>query len=161
MFNYQNRTNMNNSIATINSINSLQPVGVNYNTGMNIYQSYQAASGFNYQVGVREVEGLLIIEGFADGTACTFLSGIQVRDKETGKELCNIPVEKNTKYSRQLVMELVHQHLCNTIVDAAEKEGKSINRNDVEAHIAEMLDNCYFAESRHASLGWATRVGII
>ena len=152
---------MNNSIATINSINSLQPVGVNYNTGMNIYQSYQAASGFNYQVGVREVEGLLIIEGFADGTACTFLSGIQVRDKETGKELCNISVERNTRYSRQLVVELVHQHLCNAIVDSVAKEGGVVQRNEVETQVAKVLDNCYFAESRQAALGWAKRVGII
>ena len=32
---------MNTSLA-LNNINGLQPVGVNQNTGMNIYQAYQA-----------------------------------------------------------------------------------------------------------------------
>ena len=35
---------MNNSIATVNSIENLKPIGVNYNTGLEVYQSYQAAS---------------------------------------------------------------------------------------------------------------------
>lgn len=152
---------MNNSIATINSIENLKPVGVNYNTGLNIYQSFQAQSGFNYQVGVREMQGLLIVEGIVEGTACLFLSGIQVREKETGKEICNISVERNTRYSRQLVVELVHQHLCNVVIDSVAKEGGIVQRNEVEAQVAEMLDNCYFQESRQAALGWAKRVGII
>ena len=161
MFNYQNRTNMNNSIATINNIENLKPVGINYSTGLNIYQSFQAQSGFNYQVGVREMQGLIIVEEIVEGTACLFLSGIQVREKETGKEICNISVERNTRYSRQLVMELVHQHLCNAIIDSVTKEGGTVNRHEVEAQVAEMLDHCYFAESRQAALGWAKRVGII
>lgn len=128
---------------------------------MAIYQSFQATSGFNYQVGVRDSHGLLIIEGIAEGTACIFLCGIQVRDKETGKEICSIPVERNTRYSRQIVMDMVHQHLCNAIEESALKEGKAADRMDVEAQVAEMLDDCYFAESRKAALSWAERVGII
>ena len=77
---------MNNSIATINSIENLKPIGVNYNTGLEVYQSYQAASGFMYQVGACEMYGLIILIGYADGTACSLLSGIQVREKETGKD---------------------------------------------------------------------------
>lgn len=152
---------MNNSIATINSLENLKPVGVNYNTGMSIYQSFQASSGFNYQVGAREMNGLIIIEGIAEGTACMYLCGIQVRDRETGKEVCNIPVDSNTKYSRQLVTELVHQYLCNAIMDSATKEGKLVNRQEVQKYVAEMLDDCYFKESRQAVLSWAERVGII
>lgn len=152
---------MNNSLATINNIENLKPVGVNYSTGLNIYQSFQAHLGFNYQVGVREMQGLLIVEGIVEGTACLFLSGIQVREKETGKEICNISVERNTRYSRQLVVELVHQHLCNAIMDSIAKEGGIANHIDVEAQVAQMLDNCYFQESRQAALEWAKRVGII
>lgn len=152
---------MTNEIAQRIDFTNLKPIGCSANTGMAIYQSFQARSGFNYQVGVRDSHGLLIIEGVAEGTACTFLCGIQVRDKETGKEICSIPVERGTKYSRQLVMEMVHQHLCVTIAEAAIKEGKAIDRMDVEAQVAEMLDDCYFAESRKAALSWAERVGII
>lgn len=152
---------MTNEIAQRTDITNLKPIGSNANTGMAIYQSFQARSGFNYQVGVRDTHGLLIIEGVAEGTACTFLCGIQVRDKETGKEICSIPAERNTRYSRQLVMEMVHQHLCNAIEESALKEGKAADRVDVEKQVAEMLDDCYFTESRKAALSWAERVGII
>lgn len=152
---------MNNSIAAINRIENLKPVGVNYSTGLNIYQSFQARSGFNYQVGVREMQGLLIVEGIVEGTACLFLRGIQLREKETGKEICTIPVEHGTRYNRQLVVELVHQYLCNTIMDSIAQEGGLADRIEVEATVAKMLDTCYFQESRQAALNWAKRVGII
>ena len=58
-------------------------------------------------------------------------------------------------------MELVHEHLCNAIEESALREGKAANRMDVEAQVAEMLDDCYFTESRKAALSWAERVGII
>ena len=139
-----------------------KPIGISASTGLTLYQSVQRRPGdFIYSLGVRDTHGLLIVEGIAEGPACVLLCGIQVRDKETGKEICSIPVERGTKYSRQLVMEMVHQHLCNTISDAAIKEGKAIDRMDVEAQVAEMLDDCYFAESRKAALSWAERVGII
>lgn len=152
---------MTNEIVQRTDITNLKPIGCNANTGMTIYQSFQAQSGFNYQVGVRDTHGLLIIEGVAEGTACTFLCGIQVRDKESGKEICNIPVERNTRYSRQLVMELVHQNLCNVIEESALRDGRATDRMDVERQVAAMLDDCYFAESRKAAISWAERVGII
>lgn len=152
---------MTNELVQKNDITNLKPIGCNVNTGIEIYQSFQARSGFNYQVGVRDTHGLLIIEGIAEGTACTFLCGIQVRDKETGKEICSIPIERNTRYSRQLVMELVHQHLCAAVEESALKEGKAADHMDVEKQVADMLDDCYFAESRKAALNWAEKVGII
>lgn len=152
---------MNNSIATINDFNSLQPVGLSHSTGMNIYQSFQANSGFLYQVGARDLNGLLIIEGVAEGTACIYLCGIQVRDRESGQEICNITVERNTHYSRQLVMQLVHKHLCRAIFEAAKKEGRVVSNFEVEEMVANMLDDCYFKASRQAALSWAERVGII
>lgn len=152
---------MANELVLKNDITNLKPIGYNANTGVSVYQSYQALSGFNYQVGVRDSHGLLIIEGVAEGTACTLLCGIQVRDKESGKEICNIPVERNTHYSRQLVMELVHQNLCNVIEESALRDGRATDRMDVERQVAAMLDDCYFAESRKAAISWAERVGII
>lgn len=137
-----------------------KPIGKSLTTGTVVLQSYMATSGFNYQVGVREVCGLLILEGFAEGTACTYLCGIQVIDKETDQEICTIPVERNMHYNRQMVMELVHAHLCDAIEESALKAGKATDRTDVEIQVAKMLDDCYFAESRKAALNWAERVGI-
>ena len=152
---------MTNEIAQKTDIRTLQPLGCNASTGLVIYQAFQARSGFNYQLGARDTHGLLIVEGFAEGTGYVLLCGIQVLDKKTGKEICSIPVERGTKYSRQLVMEMVHQHLCSTIAEAAIKDGRAINRMDVEAQVAEMLDDCYFAESRKLALSWAESYGII
>lgn len=152
---------MKNDLSCMTDITSLQPVGNNANTGMVIYQSFLAQSGLNYQVGVRDTHGLLIIEGIADGTACTFLCGIQVRDKETSKEICSISVPHNTRYDRQHVVNLIQQKLCDTIAESAIKEGKATDITDVEKQVAVMLDDCYFHESRQTALNWAERIGLI
>lgn len=138
-----------------------KPIVTSLATGTIVLQSYRAMSGFNYQIGVRDTHGLLILERFAEGTACTFLCGIQVLDKETGKEIFSIPLERSTHYSRQLVMELVQQYLCNAIGESAVMDGKAADMADVEAQVAKILDDCYFAESRKAALNWAERVGIL
>ncbi len=151
---------MNTSLA-LNNINGLQPVGVNQNTGMNIYQAYQAASGFTYQRGIREIEGLLIVEDVAEGTACMFLSGVKGIERESGQVLFDIPVERGTRYSRQRVMEIVHQQMCDILTQSLKQEGQTIDYNTIEQHVAKLLDDCYFSESRQAALSWAKRVGII
>lgn len=84
-----------------------------------------------------------------------------MRDKESGQEICNIPVPKNTHYSRQLVMSLVLEHLSNVIADAAIREGRAADMLDVRKQVTDMLDDCYFKQSRQAALSWAERVGII
>ena len=55
-----------------------KPIGFSDTTGMDIYQSYTARSGFNYMVGMREVHNIVIIEKVAEGTAYTFLCGILI-----------------------------------------------------------------------------------
>lgn len=137
------------------------PVSISASTGLSVVQSFLAKSGFNYQVGIRDTHGLLIIEGIAEGTACMFLCGIQVRDKESGQEICNIPVPKNTHYSRQLVVSLVQEHLSNVIADSAIRDGLAVDMSDVRRQVADMLDKCYFEKSRQAALDWAKRMGII
>lgn len=136
-------------------------VSISASTGLSVVQSFLAKSGFNYQVGIRDTHGLLIIEGIAEGTACMFLCGIQVLDKESGREICHIPVPRSTIYSRQLVMSLVTEHLSNAIADAAIHDGKATNMQDVRKQVTDMLDDCYFQQSRQAALSWAERVGII
>lgn len=145
----------------LNNINGLQPVGVNQNTGMNIYQAYQAPSGFTYQRGIREIEGLLIVEDVAEGTACMFLSGVKGIERESGQVLFDIPVERGTRYSRHRVMEIVHQQMCDILAKSFKQDGLEIDYNTIEQHVAKLLDDCYFSESRQAALGWAKRVGII
>lgn len=137
------------------------PVSISASTGLSVVQSFLAKSGFNYQVGIRDMPELLIIEGIAEGTACTFLCGIQVRDKESGQEICNILVPKNTHYSRELVVSLLLEHLSNKLADAAIHDGFAVDIQDVRKQVADMLDKCYFEKSRQAILNWAKRVGII
>ena len=106
-------------------------VSFSASSGLSIVQSFLAKSGFNYQVGVRDFQGLLIIEGVVEGTACTYLSGIQVRDKESGEEICTIPVPQYTRYNRQVVVSLVKEHLSKAIAANAIKEGTAIDMEDV------------------------------
>ena len=139
-----------------------KPVGISTNTGLVLYQSIQRnPKDFIYSVGVRQAQGLQIIEAIAEGVGCTLLCGIQVREKETDKEICSIPVNRGTTYSRQVVVKLVQQYLCQAVEEAAIRDGRATDKADVERQIAKILDDCYFSESRQTALSWAKSVGII
>ncbi|MBO6075190.1 MAG: hypothetical protein J6P74_08685 [Paludibacteraceae bacterium] len=153
---------MNNELSLQPSFLGQKPVGLSASTGLTLYQSIQRKTNdFIYSVGMREALGLHIVEAIAEGVGCTLLCGIQVREKETSKEICSIPVERGTRYSRQVVVNLVKQHLCKTIEEAAIQDGLAMDKADVERQVAKILDDCYFSESRQIALRWAERVGII
>lgn len=152
---------MTNEIALFNNAANLKPVGTNASAGLTIIDAHQHSNGFCYQLGIRESHGLLIIEGLAEGTACMFLSGIQVRDRATNKEICTVEVERGTRYSRETVEKLVKKALCKSIGEAAIRSGRAFDMQDVEEQVEAMLDDCYFSECREAALGWAQRVGLI
>jgi hypothetical protein len=52
---------------------TLTPIGLSDTTGLQVYESFVASSGFNYMVGIREIKDLLIVEQIAEGTGCTLL----------------------------------------------------------------------------------------
>jgi hypothetical protein len=143
------------------NMRNLQPMGVNPNTGMSIYQAYEAPSGFTYQRGIREIEGLLIVEDIAEGAACMYLSGVRGIERESGKVLFDIDVEHGMHYTRKRVMEIVRDQLCHILAESLRHDGQNIDSLSIEQHVAKLLDKCYFQESRQAALDWAKRVGII
>ena len=49
--------------AMANIVNAM-PLGKSVSTGTMVLQSYHATSGFHYQIGIREMSGLYIMEGF-------------------------------------------------------------------------------------------------
>lgn len=119
-------------------------------------------NGFCYQLGGRDLKGdMEVLEGVAEGIGTTLLCGLRIRKKSTGELICDVPVPANTKYSRQTVVELVHQHLTGMLAAAAIQDGLAFDRIDVEEQVAAMLDECYFAESRRLALDWAISVGLI
>ena len=138
-----------------------KPVGVSANTGLTLYQTVQRhPEDFTYSIGVRETHGMYIVEAIVEGVGVTFLSGIRLIEKATSKEICSIPVVHGTTYSRQLVASTVKQHLCQTIESAAIAEGRATDKEDVERQVNQILDECYFMESRKTVLRWAESVGI-
>ncbi|MDL2304203.1 hypothetical protein LJC72_02540 [Bacteroides sp. OttesenSCG-928-D19] len=138
-----------------------KPMGINESTGLTVYNSYTANSGFNYMMGVREMEDLLIVENISEGTAITFLCGIQIFRKSTKELILDIPMECNTRYSRQTVMDIVHKMLFDLIAESLNKRHKRIDLDSLNNKIEELLDDCYFEKSRNAIIDWAQHVGII
>ena len=112
-------------------------------------------------VGIRELDGLKIIEGVAEGTACIFLTGIKVLDADN-KLVTEIEVEYGTHYTREKVVHLVSQKLFDVIWSAMDaSEQVAVGNEEVKFQIDQLLDNCYFGESKKCALNWARRVGII
>lgn len=101
-------------------------------TGTEILQSFKAASGFNYQVGLREAAGLYILEGFAEGTGCSFLNKIVVILGENKEMIADIVLPKGTHYSREVAMNIVKEKLCRYFLDACRKENLNFSREEIE-----------------------------
>ena len=142
-------------------ITNLQPIGVSQSTGLQVYQNFSAASGFNYMVGMRSLEGLKIIEGVAEGTACIFLTGIKILDSDN-KLIAEIEVEYGTHYTREKVVDLVADKLFHVIWSSMSSLVQStIDSKEVKSQIVKLLDDCYLGESKKCALEWAKKVGII
>ena len=143
------------------SIADLKPIGVSQSTGLQVYQNFSSVSGFNYMVGIRELDGLKIIEGVAEGTACIFLTGIKVLDSDN-KLVTEIEVEYGTHYTREKVVNLVSQKLFDVIWSAMDvSEQVAVGNEEVKFQIDQLLGDGFFGGSKKCALNWARRVGII
>jgi len=150
---------MENSLSIIE--NNSKPIGKSDTTGLNIYNSFKASSGFNYMVGMREINDLLIIEQVAEGTAITYLSGILLYHKPNKQLIKEIKVKKGVRYSRQVVVNLVSKSLLEFLIHASKVEKANLNVKVAKQFINESLDCCYFELSRKTVLEWAKSVGIL
>lgn len=141
----------------------INPIGISSSTGIDIYDSFTALSGFNYIIGMREVKDLLIVEKVAEGTACTLLCGILIFHKDTKELLVDIPVERNVHYSREKVLKLVHSTILKFLSRNNEVAGveEQIDIESASKFLLEALDNCYFEKSRKLILTWAESVGLL
>ena len=150
---------MNNTQTALEKITT--PIGFSDTTGMNVYQSYTASSGFNYMIGVREIKDIIIVEEFTEGTACVFLCGIHIYHKQTKELLTEIEVKKSVRYTRVKVMEMVKESLLQVLVDACKKDNIDVEIDNLNTYLDDVLEKCYFERSRKAILSWAKTVGIL
>ena len=128
-------------------------------TGITVIDSYEAASGFNYSIGVREFGDLIIVEEVGQGTAVSYLNGIRVFNKQ--KELViDVKVKDNTHYSRETVRRLVRDELIKMLSKAALKEGKSFDKTKAFETINSKLNDAYYEQSYQAVIEWAKEIGI-
>lgn len=137
------------------------PIGYSDSTGMHIYESYTANSGFNYFIGARQAGDLIIIEKVAEGVACTYLCGILIYNRVSNTLLKEISVPKSEHYTRNKSIALVRENLLELLLTSAEKEGIQLDEESAIEYVNELLDKCYFEKSRYSIIEWAKNVGII
>lgn len=147
---------MENSLAIITT-----PIGVSETTGLSVYKSFTANSGFNYMVGVREVQDLLIVEQIAEGTGCTYLCGILIYHKDNRELLKEITVPRNVHYTRIKVMEMVQNSIIELLEETCKKSSIDFDKERAYHFVNTVLDNCYFEDSRKTILAWARSLGIL
>ena len=150
---------MNNSTSLLSKITL--PIGYSDSTGLNIYDSYTANSGFNYFIGAREAGDIIIIEKIAEGVACTYLCGVLIYNKVSNILLKEISVPKSEYYTRNKVVDLVRDNLFEMLLSSSQKEGINIDSSVALEYINDILDRCYFEKSRRSMIDWAKNVGII
>lgn len=138
-----------------------KPIGYSEATGLDVYKSFIAASGFNYIMGTRGLGDIIIMEQVAEGTASTLLCGILIYHKTGNVLLSEIQVPRFTPYTRTKVVEIVKESLLNLLINSASKNGHHLDAEFAAEQIEDMLDTCYFERSRTAIIDWATSIGII
>lgn len=138
-----------------------KPVGYSEAIGLEVYESFTAPSGFNYIMGARNINDLIILEQVAEGTANTLLCGVLIYSKAENVLLDQISVPRFTPYTREKVVELVKGSLLTLLSNSMEKSNVVIDMESAEKEIDKMLDTCYFQRSRIAILNWARMMGII
>lgn len=137
------------------------PIGYSDSTGLNVYESYASASGFNYFIGARNAGDILIIEKVAEGVACTYLCGVLIFNRVTKTLLKEIEVPKQESYTRDKVFHLVRTNLLDILLTSSKKEEIEIDEDAAIDYIDQILDRCYFEQSRKSIIEWAKNVGII
>lgn len=138
-----------------------KPIGYSETTGLDVYKSYIANSGFNYFVGIRNLNDLIIMEQVAEGTANTLLCGILIYRKTDNVLLSEISVPRSTPYTRGKVIEVVKETLLNLLESSVRKSGDELDLDAATKQLEEMLDTCYFERSRAAIINWAKSLGLI
>ena len=138
-----------------------KPIGKSVTTGTSLLQAYKAPSGFTYQLGLREASGLYIFESFAEGVGCSYLDKIMVFFGEEKRLIAEIDVPRGTRYTREQALASVKQKLCDFFYETCSMMDVKFSRTEVEEQVSDILDKCYFSESRQAVLPWAKSVNIL
>ena len=149
-----------NTLNSLAKLDGYQTMGVSTITGSNVIQSLQLPTGWNLQVAVRELNGLYIVEGFAQGVAKAYLSQILIYSKDDKTLLADIQVPHGTDYTRHTAASYITDELTNYICRACEKTGETYDIQQIKNNVIRLVDDCYFHESYDAALTWAKEVGI-
>jgi len=128
-------------------------------TGLIIKESYVANSGLKYQAGLREIEGLKIVEGVSKGTGNIFLTTLMVFD-EHSELIFDADVKKLTSYSREKVRQLVMEGLMSMLREAAENDGEIFDEVDAYEILDNKLKNGYYEQSRRSMMDLAKKWGV-
>jgi hypothetical protein len=138
-----------------------KPIGKSVTTRTTLLQAYKAPSGFTYQLGLREASGLYIFESFAEGVGCSYLDKIMVFFGDEKRLIAEVDVPRGTRYTREQALASVKQKLCDFFYETCSMMDVKFSRAEVEEQVTDILDKCYFSESRQAVLQWAKTVNII
>lgn len=123
------------------------PNSISYSEPMNAFvtKAQMYASGNSYFNAARFAEGLLIKEDVGQGHLYTFLNGVHIYDIKTRKLLTEMvfPMYQGAFYSKDTVKNISSRLLTNLIVNAAEKQGCTIDEGEVKSKIYSILNRAF------------------
>jgi len=128
-------------------------------TGLSIIGTHTGVTGFKHNLGLRQFGDLTIAESIAQGVGVTYLSGVQVYDKNS-QLIIDVPVANGVKYSREVVRKLVLKALFRMLKDAAADGGKSFDERATRELIDTKLRHAYYEQSYSAVMEWAKEIGV-
>ncbi|MCS6968738.1 MAG: hypothetical protein NZM39_09140 [Bernardetiaceae bacterium] len=125
--------------------------------GLTLKDSFISPSGFCLFTGEREVQGLKIEEGIAQGVGITYLCSLRIIESSSGiiiSEKCF----KDVTYNRDKVRKLVKEELVKQIQSGLSRNGYSYEEKKIHDLVDSLLNKAYYQQSDKALLrvvkGW-------
>jgi hypothetical protein len=128
----------------ISNLSNLLSLGTRYSETSNAFLSngFTSAANNTYFNAVRFAEGIIIKEDIGEGYAHTFLNGIRIyslKDKtllaDRAYHCCYYSKDKVLYESREMLIKLIHE--------ASEKNGYSINNEEVKKVVNKTLTSAF------------------
>lgn len=125
------------------------------NTGLIVHNNpYVSGSGFAYITGIREFEGLTIIEEIAKSSESyvTYLNGIKVFDKNN-ELIITKAAKRGSFYDRETARQIILIEIV-SMLEKSCKPGSDFDKEMVMQKVDGLLDKAYYKESYIAINNW-------
>lgn len=127
--------------------------------GLRVTAGVHLASGFTVYTGEREIAGIRIEEGIAQGVGVTYLGSLRIVNIADNQILWEDSF-RDVMYNRERVRQMVGAKLKEVLIATLKRQNLQISSEQIDKRVNELLDKAYYEQLDKEILGLLTRWGI-